>query len=579
MKAWVNFTAPPVGEIEVFVIQSISMDDTSLTKRPWFYISAWLVILLALYGWQISRMGGVQASFYDILLDLACIFPVLLVIWMAFFAQFVLPVRTFRDRQKIFDRLLTDLFGGHGPALFIENGEIKEHSGERLKTGPGVVWLDSASAAVTRTATSIKQVIGPGVHFIDKGETIAGTVDLHTQTQSLGPKETDNPFAEKTEEQGEEEYQQVQDRRKMVSALTRDGIEVIPNISVVFRVDTGFPKEGESGSRFGYRTGITRKAKENEEKDKEAIRKAIIGQGINLNALPDSPRRRLAWNELPAALAVDVWREYVAKFTLDELFSPTQTVPPPPEKLPPPSEKEEDLFQPLPAGTARGSLQGGVTALLREINLLMKKMIEWLEGKKEEKKPQVTEAPQPPAPENKKPKEPEKKTALQVVNDMVKARLTQVEIDILNDTGRRGTGKVNSDEYRLLEARGLKVQNVSISSLRLNPTVDEQMIKQWSATWLNNAKSESDQIDRKRNIVETSAREQSLIKYAEAISREINELANKGQPEIKSMLKTLLLRTRALIRSGEHSDQLRRRMSLELQEIEDMIKWVEANGK
>ena len=36
---------------------------------------------------------------------------------------------------------------------------------------------------------------------------------------------------------------QIQERRKQVSALTRDGIEVIPNISVMFRVDTGFPKK------------------------------------------------------------------------------------------------------------------------------------------------------------------------------------------------------------------------------------------------------------------------------------------------------------------------------------------------
>lgn len=555
------------------------MEDTPLTKRPWFYITVWLVILLALYGWQISRMGGVQASLFDILLDLACVFPALLLIWMAFFAQFVLPVQTFRDRQQIFDRLLTDLFGRHGPALFIENGEIKEHSGERLKNGPGVVWLDSASAAVTRTATEIKQVLGPGVHFIDKGETIVGTIDLHMQTQSLGPKGNEKPFAEKKEEQSDEEYQQIQDRRKIVSALTRDGIEVIPSVSVTFRVDTGFPKDGEPGSRFGYRTGVTRKAKENEEKDKEAIRKAIIGQGVNLNYLPDSTRYRLAWNELPASLAVDIWREYVAKFTLDELFSPTQTVPPQPEKLPQPPEKEENLFEPLPTGLARGSMQGSVLTVLREINLLMQWAIDRLEGKKEKKTPQKTETPGTSAPDDGRKKEPQMKTALQVVNDMIKARLTQTEVDILDDNGRRVGTTVGSEEYKLLEARGLKVQSVSVSNLRLDPKVDEQLIKQWSASWLVNAKAESDQIDRKRNIAETAARETALIKYAEVISREINELAKKRQPEVKDTLKTLLMRTRALIRSGENSDQLRRRMGLELQEIEDMIKWVETNGK
>lgn len=557
------------------------MDDSPLTKRPWFYIGVWLVILVALYGWQIVRMGGIQASLLDILLDLACVFPILLILWMAFFAQFVLPVRTFRDRQKIFDRLLADLFGGHGPALFIENGEIKEHSGERLKKGPGVVWLDSASAAVTRTPVAIKQVLGPGVHFIDAGETIAGTIDLHAQIQSLGPKETDNPFIEKSEYQSTEEFQQIQDRRKMVSALTRDGIEVIPNISVTFRVDTGFPKEGEPGSRFGYRTGLTRKARENEKKDQDAIRRAIIGQGVNLNALPDSPRRRLAWNELPASLAVDVWREYVAKFTLNQLFKPEKQDHSPSEEPPTQPEIEEDLFKPLPAGTARTSVQGAFLALLHEINLLMKKVIEWLEKTKQKKTPPNTETPKTSALDTSKPNEPQDKTALQVINEMVKARLTQEEVNEFDDTGNRLKKMAVSDEYKLLKARGLKVHSVSISNLRLHPTVDEHLIKLWSANWLTNAKAESEQIDRKRNIIETSAQEKTQIDYAVKIGREINAFPEQQKLEgkTKEMLRTLIFRSRALIRSEEYSDQLRRRMSQELQIIEDIIKWVEANGK
>src|SRR5688500_6210710 len=132
------------------------MEDTPFYKRPWFYIASRLAILLVVYGWQIYRLGGIQAGLVDIFIDLVFIFPALLFLWIAFFAQFVLPVRTFKDRQKIFSRLLTDLLGGHGPALFIENGVIKEHSGERMKSGPGVLWLDSASAAVTRDRKSTR---------------------------------------------------------------------------------------------------------------------------------------------------------------------------------------------------------------------------------------------------------------------------------------------------------------------------------------------------------------------------------------------------------------------------------------
>ena len=548
------------------------MYDVPFYKRPWFYIAAWLAILLVVYGWQIYRMGGIQAGLIDIFIDLVFIFPVLLLFWIAFFAQFVLPVRTFRDRQKIFSRLLTDLFGGHGPALFIENGVIKEHSGERLKSGPGVLWLDSASAAVIRSAVAITKTIGPGVHFIERGEFIAGTVDLHIQSQLIGPRDSDKPFDKKAEEQSDEEYHHVQDRRKQVSALTRDGIEVLPNISVSFRVDTGFPAEGQPGSRFGYRTGVTRRAKENEAKDKEAIRKAILGEGINPNIESSSPRHRVAWNQLPATLVVDVWREYVAKFTLDELFTPDQQVLSQPVQPPQPTEEEIDLLsQPLQVGAGRERMQEGFTIMLREINKSMDKMIKWLERKDQDNKNQKS-APVAPVVQAPAKSEPQKKTALQVINEMIKARLTQAEVDFMDDHGVRGDGTIPSAEFRLLQERGLRVQDASVIGLRLNPQIEEAIIKRWSATWLNNARAEKDQIDRKKSIIESAGQEEAIRQYAEWLG---NDLVKKKPIGVKETLKTLLMSTRTIL---FRKDQLRKLMPEGQEDLEEIIKWIEADG-
>src|SRR5688572_10593081 len=547
------------------------MEDNPFYKRPWFYIASWLAILLVVYGWQIYRLGGIQAGLVDIFVDLVFIFPALLFFWIAFFAQFVLPVRTFKDRQKIFSRLLTDLLGGHGPALFIENGVIKEHSGERMKSGPGVLWLDSASAAVTRSAVAIRQTMGPGVHFMERGEYIAGTVDLHIQSQTVGPKESDKPFDKKLDSQTDEEYHQIQDRRKQVSALTRDGIEVIPNVSVSFRVDTGFPKEGQPGSRFGYRTGVTKKAKAEEEKDKEAIRKAILGEGINPNMQAGSPRHRVAWNQLPAALAVDLWREYAAKFTLDELFAPEQTLPTPPPQSPQPTEEEIDLLsQPLRVGARRENMQVGFTVMLREMNKLMDRMIKWLEGKNTENKASrsmpVSSTPQAPGGEF------QKKTALQVINEMVKARLTQPEVDILDDQGVRGEGTIPSPEFKLLQERGLRVLSANIGSLRLNPIIEETIINRWSATWLSNAKAEKEQIERRKNIIELAGQEKAIRQYADLLSHDLIQRKPVG---VKDTLKTLLLRTRTIIYKN---DQLRKRMIHSQDDLEEILKWIEEHN-
>jgi hypothetical protein len=548
------------------------MDDDPIWRRPWFYIAGWLVILLLVYGLQILRMGGIRANLFEIFVDLACLFPLLLVLWMGFFAQFVLPVRTFRDRQKMFDRLITYLIGGHGPALFIENGQIKEHSGERMKKGPGVLWLDSASAAVTRTAVSIMQTIGPGVHFITRGEYVAGTVDLHIQLQNIGPKETDNPFEAKKENQEQEVWDQVQDRRKQVSALTRDGIEVIPNITILFRVNTGFPKNRQPGSRFGYRMGVRRSDKLSEARDKDAIRRAILGEGVNPNAVLDSPRRRVAWNELPAALAVDVWREYAAKFTLDQLFQPTQLVSPSAPQTAQPTEEEIDpLSQPLRVSGNRESMQDSFTRMVREINLMMSRTINFLEGNQQGKGRRVITHPSFPSQVSVK-KELQKKTALQVINEMVKARLTQEEVDFLDDNGVLGEGKITSEEYRLLQERGLQVRSVSIGGLRFDPEIEATIIRGWSATWLNNAKLESEQVERKRSLIETNGQEKAIRQYADFLSKDLTQKRPVG---VKETLKTLVLRTRSLIINNH---QLRQRMTDEQQDLENIIRWLEGNG-
>jgi hypothetical protein len=552
------------------------MDDIPFYKRPWFYVTSWLVFLLGIYFWQIYRMGGIQENRYTILQDLFCVFPFFFVLWMGFFSQFVLPVRTFRDRQKIFDRLLRHLFKNHGPALFIENGIIVEHSRETLKRGPGVVWLDSASAAVTRTAVSLKKTVGPGVHFTEANEYIeqTGTLDLHVQSQKLGPKDGEKPFDDKKEDQSTEQYNDLQSRRRQVSALTRDGIELVPDISVTFRVNTGYPSKGEPGSRFGYRTGSTPDAKIMEQQDQDVISKALLGEGVNPNIDIESNLHRVAWNRLPAMLAVDLWREYASKFTLDEIFNPSQEVPAPAALPAEPSYEEiAAMVNPSQAVPLPRRDGGFMNRLLRDLNNSMESTINSLEKREASKSLAIATAPAMSALTATN-AVIAKKTALQVINEKIKARLTQAVVDNLDEYGKPKPGQIESKEYELLQQRGLKVLSVSVSNVRLHPTIQENLIKQWKANWLNLARGEGELLDFKRNLIETSAVEKAQRNYALRISREVDLLCRKGKPSADGLLKSLLLRTRAMIRSGEFSNSLRRRMTTELQDIEDTIKWM-----
>jgi len=503
--------------------------------------------------WQAWIQAGLIPNSLFLILD-AAIFFIGLLVWLAFFAQFVLPVRTFRDRQKIFDRLFTYLFGGHGPAIFIRDGKPVKHFGEEKQKGPGVLWLDSASAAVTRTAAKYEKTIGPGVHFIKNGESIAGTVDLHAQTQKLGPREEkEDPFAKQKEGQSDDEFKQIQKRRQEVSAWTRDGIEIVPNINVVFQIDAEPAKGDDDGSRFGY--------------DPESVRRAITGEGINPGAPGDTHRRRVAWNQLPALIAADLWREYLSKFTLAELFEASQPGPKPKPPAPAPEPDEtRALLEPV---TPSSGWEKTLAGMLHEVNSILAYWVNRCEKTQAKDVRSVTVAPKPIEPEI---KEPEPETALQTINRMIKARMTEAEVDFINDNGKPGKGTIKSPEYELLKQRGLKIIAASVGNLRFPSNIEEQLVRQWSATWLDSAKAERARIDRLRGFLELSGQVQAELRYALSLSK--NLLKHEPQTP-KDTLKTLMLRSRGeLIRE----DRLHRRASMEREELEDLIQWVERNN-
>ncbi len=224
-----------------------------------------------------------------------------------FFSQFVLPIQNPKHRQEIYTRVNNFETGTRGPAFFIKNGRIIMHKGEAEKRGMGVMVLDTASAAVLRTDTEIKDTAGPGVKFISDKEYIAGSVDLRAQWQFIGPLATDRPF-DNPVPGNPKEFNEVQNRRLQTSGLTRDGFEVCPRISIKFSVKRPAKKlPTESGviSQYGF--------------DEFSARNAITREVLELNS--DNSKARMEWNKLPAHLVVNVWREYIRKFKLDELFT------------------------------------------------------------------------------------------------------------------------------------------------------------------------------------------------------------------------------------------------------------------
>lgn len=225
-----------------------------------------------------------------------------------FFSQFVLPVQTANDRQEIYSRV-NGFNGDRGPILFVKNGRVIKHEGETDKKGPGVIVLDTASAIVTQTDTEILGPAGPGIHFTKAKEKITRGegVDLRAQLQFIGPLASDQPFlhpvtvSEKNNDPQNRRYQQT-------AGLTRDGFEISPTISIKFRIrqpDKKGPSESGVTSQYGYNAA--------------AVLNAVTREVMELGT-SDNKRTRMEWNRLPAHLVVNLWREYVRKFKLEDLF-------------------------------------------------------------------------------------------------------------------------------------------------------------------------------------------------------------------------------------------------------------------
>ncbi|MGC8856553.1 MAG: hypothetical protein ACP5QU_07125 [Anaerolineae bacterium] len=523
-------------------------------RRTWVQLTFWLILAVGGYGLYVYRLGGWKIIPHYLRSD-AWLFVALFFLWLMFFAQFILPVQRLSERRQIIIRLLLTLIGKKGPAIFIEDGQPKEREHEEEREGPGVLWLDTASGAVTRTATAFRQTLGPGVHFTAAHEKIAGTVDLRRQMQRLGPYETDDPFAVPADP-NDATYKEMQRRRAATTALTRDGIEVVPNISVIFKIDAD-PVTHGPGSRFGY--------------NQEAVFKAIAGEAINPDKDHNSSQYHVPWNKLPALIAADLWREYLSKFTLKELFEAGC-----PEPEPPP---EGQRYLPPSVANASRPVRAAsrwvdeMTQWLHEANLILGAVTRLCRTDSGTNDREPSPAPPTQAQADQKPRG--KVTAFQLINNMVRNRMISPQVAELDQYGRP-TGKfIASREFQLLSARGIRVIAVAIANLRFPPEVENEFIQHWKATWLETAQAERARIEEQRKLAALSGQEKALAEYTtNHLSREIARLKDAGIKGLKEVVCALVMRSRtALIRNRNTNYH----PVTELDELEEIIQWIESD--
>ncbi len=426
--------------------------NRSLLSNPKMQVTLALISGLAVYIILTGYLGGADQNQAAIVLD-TILFYFWLVFWHFFFSQFVLPVQKLEERWLACDRLFKYLAGRHGPAVLIENGQIRQRKHETQRHKPGIALIDTASAVMLRTDEAYTRPGGPGVVFTGltqfphpEYEYLAGVVDLRPQSQALGPKEREDPFQPQYESEKAAAYAERQKRRYQTSGLTRNGIEVVPNILVSFQLNT---HPGMGNSQFGY--------------DGPAVRLAVTGEGIDPDLATDDARRSIGWQELPAYLAANIWREALSLFTLDDLFQELD----PAYQLPSQSQTEK----------ATDNLQFETLS-----------------------------------------------TGLELINLWVRQRLMQEVVDELGFTGRPTGARIYSPENKILKERGVRVNNVTITNLRFPAAVENELIKRWDSTWYQHAMADRQLLEKQLSDTQNHSQQSARVEYALAIAQRLKKL-------------------------------------------------------
>ena len=262
-----------------------------------------LIVLFALtvYIIWLLNTGGISNNFSILLID-TFILIFSFFIFLFFFSIFIFPFQEIRDLFSVFYRVLLFIAGKHGFISHVNSGVKTDKYMASIKSNPGLILLDSASAAIIGNPTGFHRAVGPGVIFTDKNEVLADTVDLQIQKEIIGPLEGENPYSEKLKFEKPDSYFSRIQRASETRAITRDGITIVATFSITFKIKS---KQGEGKSPFGY--------------DPLSVERAILSQTINIkgeqwNGDPKS------WTTLPGLLAIDIWREMIHKYRMNELF-------------------------------------------------------------------------------------------------------------------------------------------------------------------------------------------------------------------------------------------------------------------
>ena len=165
-------------------------------------------------------------------------------------------------------------------------------------------------------------------------------------------------------------------------------------------------------------------------------------------------------------------------------------------------------------------------------------------------------------------------TALQFIGARIHQRLTQEVVEELDAFGRPTGRPIPSEEFRLLQSRGVKVYGAGLVKLFLPQAVEEQLVARWESTWLTQAKLEKDLLEQELSYIKEHGHNDALREYANVAIRRLSQLSAGREYGGDEVLRELLRGSLHLIIRDR---QLHQQAEKERDDLVELINWAERN--
>jgi hypothetical protein len=390
--------------------------------------------------------------------------------------------------------------------------------------------------------------------FARPDEYIAEAVDLHRQMwpwPPFGPLgDAEDPFAPKDAKESQAEYDERQARKMETSGNTRDGIEVVPQIFAVCKLDTKlkrsddpefvknermYPEWGGNPNMVATDFGF----------GDEAVRRAVIGVRVDRRRERDltAEEKQMPWFHLPAYMAVDLWREYLRKFSFEELFNPL--------------DAHDPAYQDV--------RYSGRTAL-EVIGIMVRSRLR-------EKYVDIIDA---------------QGMLQRALSDDGESRLVELPNGrILRDEDGEPVRiqRMLSREYILLQDRGIEVQYAPIRDFRFPARIEDQLVNDWLNTWQSRARAERDEIEalrvERQRLGAFEGQRDFTVQAVRSVEREMSQPprprdADDQRVQAERLLELLL---RGAVFGASADQSLGARLTNEIRQILEVIDWLRRYGK